>query len=85
MKPEKVLICKNCEARVPDTSKYRGRFKRRHPVKCSDYAENVRTAQELNEAARKKAEGNDGTRVDLSGTASVVGEVATEVLSGGVE
>lgn len=31
--PVKELVCE-CGARVPNTSKYRGRFKRRHPKLC---------------------------------------------------
>jgi hypothetical protein len=32
--PAKELICVFCGASVPNTSKYRGRFKRRHPKVC---------------------------------------------------
>lgn len=34
--PAKVLTCEFCPATALDTSKYRGRFKRRHPRLCKE-------------------------------------------------
>ncbi len=91
MNPEKDLLsCGHCDASAPNDSKHRGRFLRRHQkdLVCENYArrqEEIRTAKAINDAARKKAEGNDGTRVDMSGNAPVVGEVDGGILQGGAQ
>lgn len=84
MKPEKVvkrIECPNCEDSVPDISKYRGRFLRRHlrdnvcgnyKTKLEETAAKLRTdllaAQQL---AEQLAEGvncvEEGSRVDMTG------------------
>lgn len=77
MQPEKVLKVLTCEcgAAALDNSKYRGRFNRRHKRDnvCGNYATkqaDLRSAQAINEAAKKATEGNDGVRVDMSGDAN---------------
>lgn len=62
--PAKVLTCFECGATVPDTSKFRGRFKRRHPKLCELHL----TAQELQrEFTRQLAQDTKSVDADEAG------------------
>ena len=45
MKP--LLICKECLSAAKDTSKYRGRFLRRHPTQCRAYQKRIAVVRPL--------------------------------------
>lgn len=91
MNPEKEpLTCDNCNAEVPNDSKHRGRFNRRHQRDnvCGNYfqkQEAIRTAAEINAAAVKSVEGNDDTRVNMSGDGGVDTQVDGGTLQGGAQ